>query len=531
MKSIGYDRQSFLIDGARRILLIGTVNYFRMHPDDWAHRLRLFRQSGFNTVDVYVAWGYHEPTEGRIDFDSPARDLDRYLTLCDELGLFVYLRPGPYICNEFDGGGLPAWLFQKRGVEVRQHEPSYLAIVRRYLTRVNQIAVKHQRTRGGPVILYAIENELDFYPTRDVGSYMSALRDHVRADGIDVPITACIGHRTPVERAMGLIDDVIPTPNIYVNGERVESEATKAIGALRGARSITGKPYEVPPFVTEMGRDENSLRRILSVGFKGLGPFNFAGGSNWDRYHAVNNWGDYKQLTTSIDFGGMIGFDGTIDQTYFNARRLARFIECVEPDLATSSPAPESARVIEEDSTLHPHTLASDTGTFVFLPNLSETSVPLALEVGGQRVPRSGTLLVPGGKTPIVTAGLSLKRFGLEANIAYCTAEFWNLRVDTNGLLIELLLRAGQPGELAFERPDGGNADPIPLSVGLSCTIALGEARIHLRVLDETTAEREGMGDQLELRDPINLMSEPWDCVSFTRPQRDTDLDGRVAEP
>lgn len=506
MHSVRFDRHSFLIDGQRRFLLIGTVNYFRMHPDDWEHRLRLFAQSGFNTVDTYVAWGYHEPVEGQIDFESPARNLDRYLSLCHQLGLFVYFRPGPYICNEFDGGGLPPWLYHKQGVEIRQNEPNYLALVKRYLSRVNGIAVKHQHTRGGPIILYAIENELDFYPTRDVRGYMTALRDHVRADGIDVPLTACIGQRTPIEKAMGLIDDVIPTPNIYVGGEAVEREATAALTVLREARSVTGKTYDVPPFVTEMGRDENSLRRILSAGYKGLGPFNFAGGSNWDRFHAVNNWGDYKQLCTSIDFGGMIAFDGTIGQTYFDARRLARFIECVEPELTVASPQHEATRVIDGEASLRPHTLVSDDATFVFLPNLSDQPTAIALEVSGQRVPSAGLLNVLPKKTPIVTVNLSLKRWGIDARIAYTTAEFWSIRREGDAVWIDLLLRERQAGEIVFAE----QSTPIPLQVGSTHTLTLAGQTVRLNVLDERIAEREGIDGQLEHAQPIDLLKEHW---------------------
>jgi hypothetical protein len=527
MRSVRFDRQSFLIDGHRRYLLIGTVNYFRMHPSDWEHRLRLFKQSGFNTVDTYVAWGFHEPVEGECDFDSPARRLDRYLTLCHSLGLFVYFRPGPYICNEFDGGGLPPWLPHTPNLEIRQNDANYLAIVKRYLSRVNAIATRHQHTRGGPIILYAIENELDFYPTRDVAGYMTALRDHVRADGIDVPLTACVGQRTPIEKAMGFIDDVIPTPNIYVGGEAIEREATAALDALHAARSVTGKPYDVPPFVTEMGRDENSLRRILSAGFKGLGPFNFAGGSNWDRYHAVNNWGDYKQLTTSIDFGGMIAFDGTIGQTYFDARRLARFIDCVEPELTTASPKHEATRVAESESAIRPHTLVSDDATFVFLPNLTDQPASIAIDVSGQRVPATGTITVPPKKTPIVTVGLSLNRFGIDASIAYCTAEFWSLRLEADALFIELLLREGNAGEILFA--SAAPSTPVALEVGFAQTFTIAGKQVALRVLDERVAEREGIEDQLELGQAIDLLSESWSVTAKPRAAVSSQWTGALA--
>jgi beta-galactosidase len=508
MGTITFDPHSFVIDGQRRFLLIGTINYFRLQPDDWEQRLRLFKQSGFNTVDIYVAWAYHEASEGEFDFESPARDLDRYLTLCKTLGLYVYFRPGPYICNEFDFGGLPPWLLTKPDVHIRQNEPNFLAYARRYLSRVNAIVERHQYTRGGSIILYAIENELDFYATKDVPGYMTALRDYVRADGIDVPIAACVGQRTQVDRAMGLIDDVIPTPNIYVNGPGVEAEAAKALQALRDARSITGRPYAVPPFVTEMGRGENDLRRIMSQGFTGLGPFNFAGGSNWDRYHAVNNWGDYKQLTTSIDFGGMIGFDGTIGQTFFDARRLAKFIAAVEPEITTTNVVDDVKPL--GSAQISTHTLASGPTRFTFLANLTDEPADVAIDVQGLRVPRHGTLSVPGKKTPIITSRLSLARVGLHASIAYCTAEFWELSGKDGVVHVDLLLPADASGDIAFDEGEGPG-DPIALRVGLVRQIHVAGGVVHVRVLDEAVTERAGLTDVRVLGQPIELASRAWE--------------------
>src|ERR1035437_2752821 len=138
--TIQYDRHGFIIDGRRRFLLIGTVAYFRLHREEWAARLQAVKACGFNGIDIYVPWNYHELQDGSFDFASDNRDLRAYLQLCQELGLWVYFRPGPYICNEWDGGGLPAWLSLKPDVRLRQNEPNYLCYVKRYLGRVNEIA-------------------------------------------------------------------------------------------------------------------------------------------------------------------------------------------------------------------------------------------------------------------------------------------------------------------------------------------------------------------------------------------------------
>jgi hypothetical protein len=164
---IDIDAHGFVIDGRRSVLLAGSVQFQRIDRSDWDRVLRLFEASGFNTVDVYVQWNEHEPTEGQFDFHSGDLDLAHFLDLCKKRHLWVVLRPGPYICNECDGGGLPAWLYTKPELELRQDNPAYLACVRRYLHEVDRIARPFQITRGGPIILYQIENELDFWGVTD----------------------------------------------------------------------------------------------------------------------------------------------------------------------------------------------------------------------------------------------------------------------------------------------------------------------------------------------------------------------------
>ncbi|MFT3788503.1 MAG: beta-galactosidase [Tepidisphaeraceae bacterium] len=447
-RPIAYSRNGFVLDGKPTFLLIGTVNYFRTDPGDWEHRLRLFKESGFNTVDVYVAWCFHQPTEAPIDFESPGRDLNRYLTLCRELGLFVYFRPGPYICNEIDGGGLPAWLPGNPGVRIRQNNAEYLTYVRQYLTRVNQIALPHLYTHGGPIILYAIENELDFYPCDDVAGYMTALRSMVKEDGVDVPIAACIGQRTPIDKAMGRIAKVLPTPNVYVGGAKVEVEAAAARDAVHNTTTLDGQKLDdVPAFITETGRDHATLARLLSVGFKGLGPFNFAGGSNWDRFHGVNNWGAYKHLTTTIDFGGMIRFDGRIDQTWRDARRLARFIRCLEPEILNAEPITSESGGPRANLNDITYSLAHGPTRFVFLPNFGDAETPCTIDYAGRSLP---TLQVKPKSTAMLTIDLPLDRFGIDGAIEYATCELQRVKRVNDG--VELTF-AG-PGEVAIRVGD-----------------------------------------------------------------------------
>ncbi|ANS64993.1 beta-galactosidase [Streptomyces lincolnensis] len=200
--TVGFDRHSLLIDGRRLVLWSGEMHPFRLpSPSLWRDVLEKMRAHGYNAVSAYVSWNYHSAAPGRYDFTG-VRDLDLFLRTAAETGLYVILRPGPYINAEIDGGGFPGWLTVTEG-RARTSDPTYLKYADEWLTEVNAIAARHQYTRGtGTVLLYQIENEYDSYVGEPAGrDYMSHLYKKVRADGIDVPLfhndKGRNGHWTP----------------------------------------------------------------------------------------------------------------------------------------------------------------------------------------------------------------------------------------------------------------------------------------------------------------------------------------------
>ncbi|OIJ66243.1 beta-galactosidase [Streptomyces mangrovisoli] len=187
--SVGHDRHSLVVDGRRLVVWSGEMHPFRLpSPSLWRDVLEKMRAHGYNTVSVYVSWNYHSPAPGQYDFTG-VRDLDLFLRTAAETGLYVILRPGPYINAEIDAGGFPGWLTATPGT-ARTDDATYLAYADEWLTQVNAIASKHLYTQGtGTILLYQIENEYDAHVTEAVGmSYMSHLYRKVRADGVDVPL-------------------------------------------------------------------------------------------------------------------------------------------------------------------------------------------------------------------------------------------------------------------------------------------------------------------------------------------------------
>jgi beta-galactosidase len=176
----------FLLDGEPHRVLSGAIHYFRVHPDDWADRIRSARLMGLNAIETYVAWNEHAARRGEFDLGGRL-DLGRFLDAIAAEGMHAIVRPGPYICAEFDNGGLPAWLTRLPGMSLRRNTPEYMAAVAEYLTQLAPVLVPRQIDAGGPIILVQIENEYGAY-----GNDADYLRELVRITrelGISTPLT------------------------------------------------------------------------------------------------------------------------------------------------------------------------------------------------------------------------------------------------------------------------------------------------------------------------------------------------------
>ena len=135
--------QDFLLDGEPVRILSGALHYFRVHPDQWADRIHKARLMGLNTIETYVAWNAHAPRPGEWNATGQL-DLGRFLDLVAAEGMHAIVRPGPYICAEWDNGGLPGWLLADPEVGVRRHEPQYLAAIEQYYDQLLPLVAERQ---------------------------------------------------------------------------------------------------------------------------------------------------------------------------------------------------------------------------------------------------------------------------------------------------------------------------------------------------------------------------------------------------
>ena len=174
---ITFESGATVINGKRRFLYGAELHYFRVEPEEWKNRLELIRQAGFNLVSTYVPWLWHEPVEGQWDFSGdshPRRNLVEFLALCRDMGFYCIVRPGPYVMSELKNEGIPQWLLDRypetialaqdgslhptRVVSYRH--PVFLALVHKWYERVIKSILPFLVTRGGPVIMFQLDNEV-----------------------------------------------------------------------------------------------------------------------------------------------------------------------------------------------------------------------------------------------------------------------------------------------------------------------------------------------------------------------------------
>ncbi|MBR2373715.1 MAG: beta-galactosidase [Lentisphaeria bacterium] len=230
MGSVVFSNRQILIDGKAEHIRSGAMHYFRIRPEQWQMRIAALKSCGLNTLETYMPWNLHEKYENSFDFQG-GLDIAAYLRAAAEAGLYVILRPGPYICSEWDLGGLPAWLLTKK-CRLRSSEKTFMSYAKRYLSEVFKQVCPLLYTGGGPIIAMQIENE---YIGNDL-KYMEELRDFFLAENIDVPLMAS---NSPGELTCSLPEGVFAS----VNGRNHPAAMCETMKKIRP---------EDPPFVMEL---------------------------------------------------------------------------------------------------------------------------------------------------------------------------------------------------------------------------------------------------------------------------------------
>lgn len=332
--------RDFLLDGEPHQIISGALHYFRVHPDQWADRIHKARLMGLNTIETYVAWNAHSPKRGEFVTEG-GLDLGRFLSLVQAEGMHAIVRPGPYICAEWDNGGFPAWLLRTPDVTLRSSNAAYLDAVTEYLEQVYRIVAPHQVSLGGPVILVQIENEYGAYGNDQ--SYLAELVRITRDAGITVPLNT--------------VDQ--PTRQMLADGSLLGVHLTASFGSRSAERFATLReaqptgPLMCMEFwngwfdswgthhhTTSVEQSANDLETILAAGGS-VNLYMFHGGTNFGLTNGANDKGRYLPITTSYDYDAPLDEAGNPTAKYFAFREvIARYVPVPDELPAAGRPAP-----------------------------------------------------------------------------------------------------------------------------------------------------------------------------------------------
>ena len=207
MNKFSIGDNDFLLNDQPLQIRCGEIHFARVPRAYWRHRLKMIKALGFNAVCAYLFWNFHELRPGQFNWDEQA-DAAEFCRLVQEEGLWVVLRPGPYVCAEWDGGGLPAWLLKNQTIQLRTRDENFMEPSRKWLREVGRVLGPQQVTRSGPILMVQVENEYGSYGTD--AEYMGELRQATLDAGFDVPLFAC---NPPGDLKNGWRDDLFQVVN------------------------------------------------------------------------------------------------------------------------------------------------------------------------------------------------------------------------------------------------------------------------------------------------------------------------------
>ena len=328
------------IAGKPTQIISGTIHYFRIRPEQWRDRIAKAKMMGLNAVETYVCHNLHEPKPGQFDF-AGMLDLEAFLDEIHRAGLYAIVRPGPYICAEWENGGLPAWLSARPGVEFRCMNPAFLAANDRYLNTVLPLVKKHLYTAGGPVIMLQIENEYGSYGNDK--AYLRHVRQICLDNGIDVPLFTSDGPDDWMLQG-GTIPECFQTVNFGSRSAEAFAQSRKyrpegpdfCMEFWNGWFDHWGEEHHTRAADDVAQELDAMLKTGASVNF-----FVFCGGTNFGFTAGANGNGDrpgdYAPTVTSYDYDGPLTEWGDPTPKFFACQEVIRKYR---PDAPFGTPSP-----------------------------------------------------------------------------------------------------------------------------------------------------------------------------------------------
>ncbi|SED65136.1 beta-galactosidase [Streptomyces sp. PAN_FS17] len=360
MSALTTSADGFLLRGEPFRIVSGAMHYFRIHPDQWSDRLRKARLMGLNSVETYVPWNLHQPDPaGSLVLDG-FLDLPRYLSLARAEGLHVLLRPGPFICAEWDDGGLPAWLIADPDIRLRSGDPRFTGAFDRYLDELLPPLLPYMAAAGGPVIAVQVENEYGAYG--DDTAYLKHLESAFRSRGVEELLFTC-DQADPEHLAAGGLPGVLATATFGSKVDRnlAELRRHQPEGPLMCAEFWIGwfDHWGGPHHVRDAADAAADLDRLLSAGAS-VNIYMFHGGTNFGFTNGANHKHAYQPTVTSYDYDAALTECGDPGPKYHAFREvIARHLPVPdEPAPALSRKLPATAVELGRRAPLMSHTKA-----------------------------------------------------------------------------------------------------------------------------------------------------------------------------
>ena len=313
--------KTFLLNGKPFIVKAAEVHYPRIPRPYWEHRIKMCKALGMNTLCLYVFWNIHEQEEGKFDFTGN-NDVAEFIRLAQKNGLYVIVRPGPYVCAEWEMGGLPWWLLKKKDIRLREQDPYFMERYRIFAKKLGEQIGDLTIEKGGPIIMVQVENEYGSYG--EDKPYVAAIRDIIRESGFDkVTLFQCDWSSNFTKNGL---DDLVWTMN-FGTGANIQNEF-KPLKELRPESPLMCSEFWSGWFDKWGGRHETRGSKEMVGGLKEMldNGISFSlymthGGTSWGHWAGANSPG-FSPDVTSYDYDAPINEAGQTTLKYMELREM-----------------------------------------------------------------------------------------------------------------------------------------------------------------------------------------------------------------
>ena len=319
-ESFAAGKNTFLLNGKPFVVKAAEVHYPRIPRPYWEHRIKMCKALGMNTLCLYVFWNIHEQKEGVYDF-SGQNDVAEFCRLAQKNGMYVIVRPGPYVCAEWEMGGLPWWLLKKKDIRLRERDPYFLERVRLFEKEVGKQLAPLTIENGGPIIMVQVENEYGSYG--EDKPYVSEIRDIVRQSGFDkIALFQCDWASNFTRNGL---DDLIWTMN-FGTGANIDNQFRR-LKELRPESPLMCSEFWSGWFDKWGARHETrpaddmvaGIDEMLSKGIS-FSLYMTHGGTSFAHWAGANSPG-FAPDVTSYDYDAPINEWGLPTEKYWTLRR------------------------------------------------------------------------------------------------------------------------------------------------------------------------------------------------------------------